>query len=57
VLAYNTGSDFVNRAIREAGTRHAFELTRLGYEKDPHYLARVMAAIIVMKNAARRNYY
>ena len=57
LLAYNGGSDFVNRSIRAAGTRDAFELTRLGYENDPHYLARVMATIIVMENAARKAYY
>jgi membrane-bound lytic murein transglycosylase D len=57
LLAYNGGSDFVNRSIREAGTRDAFELTQRGYENDPHYLARVMAAIIVMKNASRKAYY
>jgi len=57
LLAYNGGSDFVNRSIRAAGTRDAFELARLGYENDPHYLARVMATIIVMENAARKAYY
>lgn len=57
LLAYNGGSDFVNRSIREAGTRDAFELTQRGYENDPHYLARVMATIIVMQNASRKAYY
>ncbi len=57
LLAFNGGSDFVNRSMREAGTRDAFELARLGYENDPHYLARVMATIIVMKNASRKGYY
>lgn len=56
LLAYNGGSDFVNRSIREAGTRDAFELTQRGYENDPRYLARVMATIIVMKNASRKAY-
>jgi len=49
LLAYNAGSAFVHRSIHEAGTRDAFELTQRGYEHDPHYLARVMATIIVMK--------
>ena len=57
LLAFNGGSDFVNRSMQEAGTRDAFELTRLGYENDPRYLARVMATIIVMKNASRKAYY
>jgi beta-lactamase regulating signal transducer with metallopeptidase domain len=51
LLAYNGGSAFVDRSIRETGTRDAFEIAQLGYERDPHYLARVMATIILMKNA------
>jgi hypothetical protein len=51
LLAYNAGSNFVERSIREAGTRDAFRLTQLGYENDPHYLARVMAAAIIIRNA------
>jgi hypothetical protein len=50
VLAYNSGKDFVESSIRKAGTRDAFRLTQLGYEYDPHYLPRVMAAIIIVKN-------
>jgi membrane-bound lytic murein transglycosylase D len=51
VLAYNAGGEFVERSIRRAGTRDAFQLTERGYENDRHYLARVMAAIIIVKNA------
>ncbi len=52
LLAYNAGSGFVHRAITEAGTNDAFELARRGFENDPHYVARVMATIIAMKNAS-----
>ncbi len=51
LLAYNGGSAAVHRAILAAGTRDAFELARRGYEHDPHYLARVMAAIILMRSS------
>ena len=51
LLAYNTGSSFVHQAISGAGTYDAFELARRDFQNDPHYVARVMAAIIVMKNA------
>jgi membrane-bound lytic murein transglycosylase D len=50
VLGYNTGARFVERSIRKAGTRDAFRLTQLGHMKHSHYLARVMAVIIIMKN-------
>jgi membrane-bound lytic murein transglycosylase D len=50
VLGYNAGASFVERSIRKAGTRDAFRLTQLGYMNHSHYLARVMAVIIIMKN-------
>jgi hypothetical protein len=53
LLAFNAGSAFVERAISEEGTRNAFHLTQLGRENDRGYLARVMAAIIIMKNEGR----
>ena len=50
LLAFNAGDEFVERAINQEGTRDAFRLTELGHENDRNYLARVMAAIIIMKN-------
>jgi membrane-bound lytic murein transglycosylase D len=51
LLAYNGGRAAVDRAISQARTRDAFRLAELGYENDPHYLARVTAVIIAMKNS------
>jgi hypothetical protein len=50
LLAFNAGNASVTRWISEVGTRDAFRLTQLGHENDRGYLARVMAAIIIMKN-------
>jgi len=50
LLAYNSGTAFVDRSIREAGTRDAFRLTQLRSGHDQNYVARVMAAIIVIRN-------
>ncbi len=51
LLAYNAGVAKVARGIRETGSRDAFHLVQNGYENDAGYLPRVMAAIIVLKNA------
>ena len=42
----------VDAAIRHAGTREPWKLIRLGYEHDEHYLAKVMAAVLVLKDRA-----
>ncbi|MEO6514281.1 MAG: transglycosylase SLT domain-containing protein [Steroidobacteraceae bacterium] len=53
VLAYNSGGEAVRRAMTEVGATDAFTAVRHGYENDRHYLARVIAALIVFKNARR----
>jgi membrane-bound lytic murein transglycosylase D len=53
LLAYNGGRDLVRRAIRDAGASDALAAAQQGYENDPGYVARVMAAIIVLRNAHR----
>jgi beta-lactamase regulating signal transducer with metallopeptidase domain len=53
LLAYNTGSERVHRAVRDRGVADAFRAAEQGYENDPGYLARVTAAVIVMKNTQR----
>ena len=50
VLAYNIGEGKVLRGIRATGSRDAWVLVRNGYENDRDYLAKVMAAILIMKN-------
>lgn len=50
IFAYNVGEGGTHKGIEETGSRDAWQLVRKGYEGDPHYLARVMAAILIMKN-------
>lgn len=50
ILAYNSGESWVQKWIKEEESRDAWELIRKGHENDKAYLARVMAAIIIMKN-------
>lgn len=50
LLAYNGGARLVRKGIDESGSRDAFHLTQRGYQNDPRYLPRVMAAIIVLRN-------
>lgn len=49
-LAYNAGESAVQSWIEKAGTRNAWSLIRQGYENDQDYLARVMAAILILRN-------
>jgi membrane-bound lytic murein transglycosylase D len=54
LLAYNSGSERIRRAVRDGGDRpDAFQAAEQGYENDPGYLARVTAAVIVLKNTNR----
>ena len=53
LLAYNGGSALVHKAVREQGVTDALTATRLGYQNDPNYVPRVMAAIIVVNNTRR----
>ena len=53
LLAYNGGSDLARRAVRDAGATDAFRAARQGYENDPGYVARITAAVIVLKNSDR----
>ncbi|HTE40732.1 MAG TPA: M56 and MltD domain-containing protein [Steroidobacteraceae bacterium] len=49
ILAYNTGDRKITRGQR-AGHRDAWALIREGYDNDPDYLPRVMAAMLVIRN-------
>ncbi len=48
-LAYNIGESKVQEGINKLKTRDAWLLTRNGYQGE-QYLARLMAAILIMKN-------
>jgi membrane-bound lytic murein transglycosylase D len=50
LLSYNSGSPSIDAAIRKTGSRDAWQLAQEGYENDPDYLARVMAAVLIIKN-------
>lgn len=41
----------VQRGVRATGSHDALELVRQGYENDPAYVPRMMAAVIVLRNA------
>lgn len=49
MLAYNIGENKVQEGIDKLGSRDAWHLIRNGYEGDK-YLARLMAAILIMNN-------
>lgn len=49
MLGYNIGEHKVQEGIDKLGSRDAWYLTRNGYQGDK-YLARLMAAILIMKN-------
>lgn len=50
LLSYNVGIGRVKEAIDVIGTRDAWELVRAGIENDADYLAKVMAAVLILKN-------
>lgn len=49
-LAYNAGEKSVREAILATGSRDAWVLVRRGYENDKDYLAKLTAAILIMRN-------
>ena len=50
VLAYNMGEGGLEKGIEKFKTRDAWQLIHSGVEGDKDYLAKVMAAVLVMKN-------
>jgi beta-lactamase regulating signal transducer with metallopeptidase domain len=50
IMAYNMGESAVQAAIEKTGTRDAWSLIRAGYEGDKGYLAKFMAAVLIMRN-------
>jgi hypothetical protein len=52
LLAYNAGSRRVQQAIEATGSRDVWRIIEQGYENDPDYVARVMAAVLIIRNPA-----
>jgi beta-lactamase regulating signal transducer with metallopeptidase domain len=50
ILAYNIGENNVKKAMIDLNTKDAWTIVRSGRENDKDYLARVMAAIIILKH-------
>lgn len=51
LMAYNMGEDHVQRAKDGTQSSDPWKMTRAGYSNDKGYLARVIAAAILMKNS------
>jgi hypothetical protein len=49
-LAYNMGEAALQKAIDDTGSRDPWTLIRKGYEGDKGYLARVEAAVLILRN-------
>ena len=50
LLAYNGGNWRVEKGMRATGSNNAWDLVDAGFENDKHYLARVVASILIVKN-------
>src|SRR5262249_19975909 len=50
VMAYNMAEASVQKGIDATGSRDAWTLIRNYYEGDKGYLAKLMAAVLIMKN-------
>lgn len=48
--AYNMGEENLQQAINKVGSRKVWDLIRAGHEGDKAYIARLEAAILIMKN-------
>ncbi len=55
IMAYNSGEKRVRDGIEKTGSDDAWELVKKGYENDTNYLAKVIAAILIMKNPSSLN--
>lgn len=50
LLAYNMGEYGVKKAMKDAGTKDAWKISRKNHQGDKEYLAKLMAVMIIMKN-------
>lgn len=53
LLAYNVGEQDVQRAIDQTGSRNVWDLIEAGVANDHNYVARVMAAALILSNQNR----
>ena len=50
VLAYNEGENKVQQGITKTGSKNAWVLIENGFTGDPGYLAKMIAAVIIVNN-------
>lgn len=50
LLAYNCGNGCVDKGVQESAARDVWKIVAKGYENDPQYVARVMAAMLILRN-------
>jgi membrane-bound lytic murein transglycosylase D len=50
VMAYNMGENALQKGLDDLQSRDAWELIKKGHEGDKNYLAKFMAAVIIMRN-------
>jgi beta-lactamase regulating signal transducer with metallopeptidase domain len=50
ILAYNAGAARVEAGIQATASRDVWQLIAAGYENNPDYVARVTAAMLIMRN-------
>ncbi len=50
IMAYNIGEENLQNAFKRFGTRDPWKLIDAGVENDKDYLARVMAAVLILSN-------
>lgn len=50
ILSYNLGEHELNRRMEAAGTSDPWQLSAVGEGGDAHYLAKVLAAFLILKN-------
>jgi membrane-bound lytic murein transglycosylase D len=55
LLAYNAGEGTVRRGIKATGSRDAWQLVAAGHSNDPHYLAKVHAASIILSGVTAKS--
>jgi len=50
MLAYNGGRNLVERGIEKTRSRDVWQLVRAGFENDTNYMAKIMAAVLILRN-------
>jgi membrane-bound lytic murein transglycosylase D len=50
LLAYNCGNGCVDKGVQESAARDVWKIVAQGYENEPQYVARAMAAMLILRN-------